>query len=329
MKKLYKQISAALLTVVVSGSVMAKDELNIAYFLEWPSANQVAQVEKIYDEKMGMKVNWRSFDDGNAMTAAMVSGDIDIAYSQGFIPFVIGVTKGIDLKLIGVAMTYADNDNCVVHKDAKITKDNAKDLEGKKVATLTSGVSYYKMLKTLEYLKVDTKKVKVLSMSNADAAAALARGDVDMACGFGGALNRMKEYGKVLMTGAEQEAIGLKVFDIIATTGKFAKDHPKLVTQFMQITEDANLAYNKDPAKYYKTLAKASGMKEEGAIKTLNKFTFLDKSAQLSKDWMQGGVQSFTKEVADFFVKQKELPKALTQEAYDKAIDASFLEKVK
>jgi taurine transport system substrate-binding protein len=329
MKKRYKQISAALLTTVITGSVMAKDELNIAYFLEWPSANQVAQVEKTYDEKMGMKVNWRSFDDGNAMTAAMVSGDIDIAYSQGFIPFVIGVTKGIDLKLIGVAMTYADNDNCVVHKDAKITKDNAKDLEGKKVATLTSGVSYYKMLKTLEHLKVDVKKVKVLSMSNADAAAALARGDVDMACGFGGALNRMKEYGNVLMTGAEQEVIGLKVFDIVATTGKFAKEHPKLVTQFMQITEDANLAYNKDPAKYYKTLAKASGMKEEGAIKTLNKFTFLDKSTQLSKDWMQGGVQSFTKEVADFFVKQKELPKALSQEAYNKTIDTSFLENVK
>jgi len=329
MKKLYKQISSAMLAAVISSTAMAKDELNIAYFLEWPSANQVAQVEKTYDEKMGIKVNWRSFDDGNAMTAAMVSGDIDIAYSQGFIPFVIGVTKGIDLKLVGIAMTYADNDNCVVHKDAKITKANAKDLEGKKVATLTSGVSYYKMLKTLEYLKVDAKKMTVLSMSNADAAAALARGDVDMACGFGGALNRMKEYGNVLMTGTEQEAIGLKVFDIVATTGKFAKEHPELVTQFMQITEDANLAYNKEPKKYYETLAKASGMKVDGAIKTLNKFTFLDKSEQLSKDWMAGGVQSFTKEVADFFVAQKELPKALSQAAYDKTIDTSFLEKVK
>ena len=329
MKKHYKQLSTALLTAVISTTAIAKDELNVAYFLEWPSANQVAQVEKIYDKEMGIKVNWRSFGDGNAMTAAMVSGDIDIAYSQGFIPFVIGVTKGIDLKLIGIAMTYADNDNCVVHKDAKITKDNAKDLEGKKVATLTSGVSYYKMLKTLEHLKVDVKKMKVLSMSNTDAAAALARGDVDMACGFGGALNRMKEYGSVLMTGAEQEAIGLKVFDIVATTNKFAKEHPKLVTQFMQVTEDANLAYKKDPAKYYKTLAKASGMKEKDAIKTLNKFTFLSSKEQLSKDWMQGGVQAFTKEVADFFVKQKELPKSLPQEAYDKTIDASFLEKVK
>ncbi|MCK5814097.1 MAG: ABC transporter substrate-binding protein, partial [Cocleimonas sp.] len=255
MNKLVKSLSVALVTTVLSVNAMAKDELNVAYFLEWPSANQVAQVEKTYDEKMGMKVNWRSFDDGNAMTAAMVSGDIDIAYSQGFVPFVIGVTKGVDLKLVGVAMTYAENDNCVVHKDAKITKDNAKDLEGKKVALFTAGVTHYKMLKTLKHLKVDVSKVKILSMSNPDAAAAMARGDVTMACGFGGALTRMKEYGTVLMTGAEQEAMGLKVFDIVAVTGKFAKEHPKLITQFMQVTEDANKAYAKKPEQYYDILA--------------------------------------------------------------------------
>jgi taurine transport system substrate-binding protein len=329
MNKRVKSLSAAVITTVLSANAIAKDELNVAYFLEWPSANQVAQVEKTYDEKMGMKVNWRSFDDGNAMTAAMISGDIDIAYSQGFVPFVIGVTKGVDLKLVGVAMTYAENDNCVVHKDAKITKDNAKDLEGKKVALFTAGVTHYKMLKTLKHLNVDVSKVKILSMSNPDAAAAMARGDVTMACGFGGALTRMKEYGKVLMTGAEQEEMGLKVFDIVAVTGKFAKEHPKLITQFMQVTEDANKAYAKKPEQYYAILAKASGMKKKATISTLNKFTFLDASTQLGKDWMDGGIQSFTKEVADFFVQEKELKKALSQEEYNKAIDASFLKQVK
>ena len=32
------------------------------------------------------------------MTQAMVSGDVDIAYSQGFVPFVVGVTNGAPLK---------------------------------------------------------------------------------------------------------------------------------------------------------------------------------------------------------------------------------------
>lgn len=319
------KISTLLLGLLVSVNALALKELNVAYFLEWPSANQVAQLEKTFDERMGLKVNWRSFDNGNAMTSAMVAGDIDIAYSQGFVPFVVAVSKGVDLRMIGVAMTYAENDNCVVHKNAGISKANAKELEGKKVGSPTGNVTHYKLLRTLNHLGVNSKKVKILSMSNADASSALARGDVDMACGFGGSLVRMMQYGNVLMTGAEQEAIGLKVFDIVSVAGKFADKNPEVIQQFMQITEDANLAYNRYPERFYKVLSKASGMKMADTIGTLHKFKFLTRSEQLSNDWMLGGVQSFTKEVADFFVKEGQLPKALSMDDYAAKIDVNFL----
>ena len=329
MNKYGRKLATLLLGFLVSFSVFAIEELNVAYFLEWPSANQVAQLEETYDKRMGLKVNWRSFDNGNAMTNAMVAGDIDIAYSQGFVPFVIAVTKGIDLRLIGVAMTYAENDNCVVHKNAGITKDNAKDLEGMKVGSPAGNVTHYKLLRTLEHLGVDANKVTILSMTNADASSALARGDVAMACGFGGSLNRMKEYGSVLMTGAEQEAIGLKVFDIVAVEGEFADRYPKIVNQFMEITEDANLNYNRSPERFYNILSKASGMSKAATIDTLNKFTFLTRGEQLTDEWMLGGVQAFTKEVADFFVAQGELRRSLSQEEYNKTIDLTSLVAIK
>ncbi len=332
MKNIYKLLVTSLLVVLFQTSVFASNhlrELNVAYFLEWPSANQVAQLEKTFDKRMGLKVNWRSFDNGNAMTAAMVAGDIDIAYSQGFVPFVIAVSKGIDLKLVGVAMTYAENDNCVVHSSAGITKANAKELEGKKVGSPAGNVTHYKLLKTLEYLGVDSNKVRILSMSNADASSALARGDVAMACGFGGSLNRMKKYGQVLMTGAEQEAIGLKVFDIVSVTGKFLRKNRNVVRQFMQITEDSNLNFNRYSARFYPTLSKASGMSLNDTIDTLNKFTFLTRSEQLTEEWMLGGVQKFTKEVADFYVKQKQLRRAKSQAHYNKTVDSSVLAEVK
>ena len=44
---------------------------------------------------------------------------------------------------------------------------------------------------------------------------------------------------------------------------------------------------------------------------------------------MDGGIQKFTKEVADFFVQEKELKTALSQEEYNKTIDSSFLKQVK
>ena len=70
------------------------EEITVAYFLEWPTANQVAQLEKAYDKELGVKVNWRAFGNGNEMTQAMASGKVQIAYSQGLVPYVVAVSSG-------------------------------------------------------------------------------------------------------------------------------------------------------------------------------------------------------------------------------------------
>ena len=121
--------------MLAAGAAAAQDKVTVAYFLEWPTANQVAQMDKTYDKEIGVEVEWRAFGNGNEMTQAMVSGDVDIAYSVGFVTFVVGVSNGAPLKLVGVAVSYAENDLCMVRNDSGITKDNAKELEGKKVAT--------------------------------------------------------------------------------------------------------------------------------------------------------------------------------------------------
>ena len=232
---------------LAAGAAAAQDKVTVAYFLEWPTANQVAQVDKTYDEALGVEVEWRAFGNGNEMTQAMVSGDVDIAYSQGFVPFVVGVTNGAPLKLVGDRGQLSENDLCIVRDDAGITQANAKELEGKKVATPTGNVTHYKLLRTLEHLGVDASKVEIVQMNGADAAVALVRGDVTMACAFGGPIDRMKTVGKPLMTGAEQEAVGINTFDIISVTDSFAAEHPDLVRKFLAVTEAANVAYKADP----------------------------------------------------------------------------------
>ena len=303
------------------------DEITVAYFLEWPTANQVAQLEETYDEVMGVKVNWVSFDTGTAMSAAMASGDVQIAYSQGLVPFANAVTAGLPLKMVGVAVSYAENDNCVAATSAGITAENATDLEGQKVAVPIGTVAHYKMLREMEHLGVDIDQLELVDLAPADGAAALQRGDVAMACGWGGALARMKENGNILMTGAEMEAIGIKVFDVVSVTDDFASKHADLVTAFMQVTEDANLAYAADPTANEQMIADAAGMDVDASNDVLATFSFPTKEEQLSDDWMGGTVQTFIQEVADFFVEQGELEEAL--DSYDDMIDTSFLEKVK
>ena len=248
---------------------------------------------------------------------------MQIAYSQGLVPWVVAVTNGLPLKLVGVAVSYAEADNCVVHADTGITQANAAELEGKTIATPIGNVTHYKLLRTLDHLGVDASKVNMVQMNGADASVALARGDVAAACAFGGPLQRMKEYGAELMTATEQEAIGIRVFDVVSATESFANDHSDLLRKFMEVTDQANAAYNADSAPFVETISTAAGMDLAATQDMLGMFSFPSAADQMSEAWMGGTVQAFTKEVADFFVEQGQLDSAL--ESYDFAIDASFL----
>ena len=308
---------------------MMLDELNVAYFLEWPTANQVAQAEQTYDAALGLTVNWIPFASGGDMAQAMESGDIDISYSQGLTPFANFVTGGSDLLLVGVAVSYADADNCVANPDLGITADNAAEtLAGQSIYTPLGNVTHFKLLKMLEHLGVDTSTVELIQSEGGPAAvAALDSGEVAMACAFGGAVNQMiADGGNLVMTGSEQEAIGIRVFDIISTTGTFAAEHPDVVTGFLQVTEDANVAYNDNREPFIDTIAGAAGMDRESTIALLDAFSFPEKDVQLSAAWLGGTVQQVMKDQMDFFVAQGEIDSALG--SYDDFVDTSFLEAV-
>ncbi len=88
----------ALMTGATQAFATGHGEITVAYFLEWPMPFQYAKVKGIYDEEIGVKVNWVSFDAGTAMSAAMASGDIQISVTQGVPPFVVATSAGQDLQ---------------------------------------------------------------------------------------------------------------------------------------------------------------------------------------------------------------------------------------
>jgi len=136
----------AALAMGVSASALSADghsEITVAYFLEWPMPMMAAKASGAYEEALGMKVNWVSFETGTAMSAAMASGDVQIAVSQGVPPFVVATSGGQDLQVVDVAVSYSENDNCVVHADLEIDKDTADELAGKKVAVPMGTAAHY------------------------------------------------------------------------------------------------------------------------------------------------------------------------------------------
>ena len=100
-------MGAAASTVMLLGAQAAMaDEITVAYFLEWPMPFQYAKQTGMYEEAMGTKINWVSFDTGTAMSAAMASGDVQISVSQGVPPFVVAAAAGPDIQTVAVAGIY-------------------------------------------------------------------------------------------------------------------------------------------------------------------------------------------------------------------------------
>ena len=321
--------AAALVAASAPGATAAEkpESITVAYFPEWPTANQVAQAERWYDEAMGLEVRWRPFDSGVQMADAMVAGEVDVSYSMGIIPFMGAVSGGAPLTAVGIAVSYAENDNCAVHYKAAIDKANAHELEGKKIAVPFGTVTHYKLLRTLDFLGVDTGKLDLVDMVSAKGAEALARGEVTMACGWGGALRRMLGKNRVLMSAREQTRIGIRTFDVVAVTNDFAEAHPDLVTAFLRVSDRAADYLDDDPDEAEPIIAEAAGLSLKESNILLSRFQFYTRDAQLTSTWMRGGVQAFTKEVADFYVAQGAMPKALDD--YGPMFDAGFYERVR
>ncbi len=309
--------------LAMTSGAFARNKITIAYFMEWPTPNQVAQIEKTFDKELDADVEWRAFGNGNEMTQAMVSGAVQIAYSVGFPAFVVGVSNGAPVKAVGIAVSYADNDLCIARNDSGITKETAKQLEGKKVATPIGNVTHYNLMETLKHLGVDSSKVEFVQMNPSDAAVALIRGDVPMACGFGGALDRMKEVGTPLLTGAEKEAAGIHAFDIVQASDDVIKNHPEWVRKFLAVTDKANADFKASPDKYYDTIAKAAGMDVEATKKAMAAFTFPSNEEQAGPQWLGGGLQKSAKGIADLMKASGNMETTLDD--YSSFIDSSFL----
>lgn len=323
------------LTAITAGAVMSLSAMpasadghgiTVAYFLEWPMPFQFAKVEGMYDEALGVPVSWRAFGSGTEMSAAMASGDVQIAVSQGVPPFVVAASGGQDLQIVDVAVSYSENDNCVVASALEIDKNSAGDLAGKKVAVPLGTAAHYGFLNQMNHFGIDVASMEVVNMNPPEGAAALAQGAVDMACGWGGALRRMKESGNVLLTGAEKEELGILVFDVTSAPASYVAENGDMVAKFLEVTAQANAMWA-DPAnrdKMLPVIAADAGMDVEATAATIDTFVFPTVDDQLSGKWLGGGAQDFMKGVADVFVEAGSIDAAL--DSYADAVNTAPLD---
>jgi len=296
---------AGAMTAVSATSAFAAGhgEITVAYFLEWPMPMMAAKASGAYDEALGMKVNWVSFETGTAMSAAMASGDVQIAVSQGVPPFVVAASGGQDIQIVDVAVSYSDNDNCVVHADLEIDKESADELAGLKVAVPLGTAAHYGFLRQMDHFGVSLDSLSIVDMPPPEGANALGQKAVDFACGYGGGLTSMKEYGNVLLTGEEKEELGILVFDVTSAPADFIAENGDVVATFLKVTADANAQWAANPSdEMLSVIAEQSGMDLEAARDAISTMKFPSVEEQHSGAWFGGNAAPFLKGVADVFV---------------------------
>lgn len=305
------------------------EELNVAYFAEWPTPNQYGQADGTFGDAVGVPVNWVPFANGNAMAEAMEAGDIDIAYSQGLTPFANAVNRGADLKLVGVAVSYSEADNCVAQGSLGVTKDNAASaLNGKTVMTPLGNITHFKFLSMMDHLGVDLSTLNIVQAeSGATTAAAFEAGDIDVGCAFGGPIPTMLDAGgNLIMSGAEQKSeIGIATYDIVAVPTSFAEDHGDVVRDFMKATDDFNQAWAGAAEMQNPVIAEAAGMTDVGNfLAGPTWFEFPSLSDQATDAWLGGQIADDMKAQLDLFLELGEITSVLDD--FSGFIDSSYLE---
>ena len=316
--------SIAMIAGAQAASADGHGEITVGYFLEWPMPFLASKASGAYEEALGMTVNWVSFETGTAMSAAMASGDVQLSVSQGVPPFVVAASGGQDIQVLDVAVSYSDNDNCVIAAGLEIDADSAGELAGKKVAVPLGTAAHYGFLRQMDHFGVELSSLTIVDMAPPEGAAALGQGAVDFACGYGGGLTSMREHGNTLLTGAEKEALGILVFDVTSGPAGYVAENGDVVSKFLAVTAAANAEWNSNPNDdMLAVIAEQAGMDLEAARGAISTMKFPSVDEQLSEVWLGGNAATFMKGVADVFVTAGSIDSSL--DSYEGAVNAGPL----
>tara|TARA_B100000902_G_scaffold22671_1_gene27409 strand:- start:737 stop:1717 length:981 start_codon:yes stop_codon:yes gene_type:complete len=324
MKKILSFILGSIVALNLSMSVAnsAANEVRVAFFLEWATPNQEDKVKQTFDKALGVPVKWVDFKTGGEMTEAMLSGDIDISYSQGLTPFVNAVNAKAPIKLVDIAVIYGlGGTTCVAAKG--INRGNAAaKLDGQKVAVPLGTMADYVFKETMRVVGADVSSVKVVDMAPEDGSAAFVNGDVAMACLFGGnSIDAAKEKGDLLLSKEEAQAEGIAGIDITSVTNKFLKENPGMVRTFVEVTHEANTRYNAGKSDM-DIIAKDAAMDLATTKGQIGGFEFPNAGTMKSKYMNKGGILMTYLELMGNMFATSENP-ALKD--YSSVVDTSYL----
>ena len=315
---------AAALMAGTSLSAFAGDAVVIGYQTTIDPA-KVAQADGLYEKAFGRDVDWRKFDSGAEVIAAIASGSLDIAL-VGSSPLAVAASNHVPIETIFIAGLIGDAEQFVVRNGSGIEKP--EDLAGKTVAVTFVSTTHYSLLAALGHWGVDPAALKIVNARPPEIAAAWERGDIDAAYVWDPALGAIKQTGTVLASSGDVAGWGAPTFDAWIVRKDFAAENPEIVADFAKVTGDAYADYLADPAAWLADAANIdkvvtlSGARPEDVPVVLAGYTFPTLEEQSSPAYLGEATVKALGATSEFLKEQGRIPEVLAD--YGPYVNAAY-----
>lgn len=303
---------AATVTIALGAySAEASDKKVVVAYQTDALPSSVAIANGEFVKETGYEIDFRKFNSGAEIFAAIASGDVQVGY-VGSSPFAAATSRGLDVKAFYLSSISGIDEALVVRNGSGIEK--LEDLKGKKLAAAPVSTDHYQLLALIKSLGLSEQDVQVLAIPQPEIVAAYTRGDIDGGFVWDPALSELKKNGKVLVTSKDVAEKGAPTFSAWVAAGTFATENPEFLSKFAGVVNKYYASFQSDKAAWgpqsenAKALAGLLGGTPEQQASALGNLNLLTPEVQASKDWLGGGEESgaakILKATAEFLKEQ-------------------------
>ena len=316
-KKLLTVALSVVMIASVASAFAADKKVVIAYQTDaLPSSVGIANGD--FEKTTGYKIDFRRFDSGADIFAAIASGDVQIGY-VGSSPYAAAVSRGLDVKAFYLASISGTDEALVARNGSGI--NSIADLKGKKLAAAPVSTDYYQLLALIKTQGLTEKDVQLFAIPQPEIVAAYNRGDLDGAFVWDPALTELKKNGKVLVTSKDVADKGAPTFSAWVVTAAFAKDNAEFLKAYSSVIEKYTNSFVSNKTAWgpesdnAKLLAKLLGGTPDNQAAALKNLSLVPLKVQASEAWLGGGEKSglakILKDTSIFLKDQKKISEVL------------------
>jgi aliphatic sulfonates family ABC transporter substrate-binding protein len=210
-------------------------------------------------EKAGLAPTYVKFVAGAPMIAAAQSQTIDVA-AVGSVPFLIGLSQGVDWVIIGIHSEGAYAEGFVVRKDSGI--DTPADLKGKRIGYFRGSTTHYGVMMVLRQVGIRPDQVTLLHLSPAEQLAAMAAKEIDAAMAWEPWMQRMVHEANARIIATEGD---IGIYTNVATYSArrdWLRGHRETAVRFLRALLMAYDILQKDPTVGVRALTEEMGIKK-------------------------------------------------------------------